>query len=551
MFNKKTLTVILLLSSIFSTVVYASNNHHNISHGTTFENVSELLAPFKNQGLDGLAGIAWLDYDRDKDLDLFLTGGLNTSNALFRNNGDGSFTDVTLSTGLHTESGHLAAVAGDIDNDGYPDLFVTGDGNIFNNATSSGTRLYHNNGKGGFTDISETANVPGSITTMSAAMADVNNDGYIDLFITGPGHAAFLTPPPFYDADRLYINNGNLTFTDVTDDAGVAGMLGSCAVSFSDYNTDGWQDIIVAVCNDNTPVLTPFYLYENNQDGTFTDVASATGLDIPGLWMSVTMGDFDNDGDFDIFSTNLGKFAIFGSGTQALLQNNGDGTYTDVAPDNIGLTEFSWGATFADWDNDGWLDLFFTGSLPNFPAPVFGGPGFGNPGRMFFNDGAGGFVENNEAHGLNLENDYTSGVSRADYDNDGFMDLVISTSAFERINPATGEVLFSGDGAPVLIQNQGNDNRSLTVRLHGKQSNSMGIGAVLELRTRDGLRQLRQVQAGSSFVSSETPWPIFGMGKQKKGILTITWPSGIVEQFKVKSNRTIDVREGKGRRIRN
>lgn len=550
MFNHKYISIILLLSSIFGIAVYANNNQANIDHGTRFENVSELLDPFKRQGLDHLGGIAWLDYDQDKDLDLFITGGKFTSNALFRNNGDGTFTDVTQSAGLYVESGSLAAVAGDIDNDGYPDLFVTGDGNIINNDISSGTQMYHNNGNGSFTDISATANVPGSITTMSAAMADVNNDGYLDLFVTGPGHAPFLTPPPFLDVDRLYINNGNLTFTDVTDAAGVAGGLGSCAVSFSDYNTDGWQDIIVAVCNDPALADTPFHLYENNQDGTFTDVASVTGMDILGLWMSVAMGDFDNDGDFDIFSTNVGKFLPRGAARHVLMQNNGDGTYTDIAPDIIGLTEFAWGSTFADWDNDGWLDLFFTGSFPNHPAPFFSGSGFGNPGRMFFNDGVGGFVEDNAAHGLNLETKFPSAVSRADFDNDGFMDLAIATSEFERINPATGDVLFSGDGTTVLIQNEGNDNRWVTIRLRGIVSNRMGIGAVLKLRTPDGLQQLRQVQAGSSFGSSETPWPTFGMGKQKKGMLTVTWPSGLVESYRVRSNRTFDIREGKGSKLK-
>lgn len=537
--KNRPLFALLIALTFFSPVIHAAGNHDQ----TTFENVSDLLQPFTHQGQDGLAGIAWLDYDADGDLDLYLTGGNLSSNGLFENDGHGAFTEVTAQAGLTTASGHFAAVAGDIDNDGYPDLFVTGAGNIFANGTNSGTRMYHNQGDGTFTNISATSNTPGSITAGSAAMGDVNNDGFLDLFVTGPGHAPFLTPPPFTDTDRLYLNNGDLTFTDITLSAGVVGGLGSCVASFSDYNNDGWQDIFVAVCNDPALQPTPFHLYENNQDGTFTDVASATGMDIMGLWMSITMGDFDNDGDFDLFSTNLGK--AIPDRPQILMRNNGNGTYTNVAPPEIAVTEFGWGSTFADWNNDGWLDLFFTGSLPLFPPPVFIGPGFGNPGRMYFNDGAGGFIENNAAHGLDLSSDYTSGVARADYDNDGAMDLAIATAAYEKLDPLTGEVIFSGEGTPVLLHNNSNNNHWLTLRLRGTQSNRMGIGAVLKLFTLDN-RQLRQVQAGSSFGSSESPWPTFGMGKQNIGILKVTWPSGIVEGYIVHSNRIVDLVEGSG-----
>ena len=300
--------------------------------GLHFEDKSELLE-FRRAGGEGLGGAAWLDYDNDGDLDLFLTNGRDPNrrnpevlkNGLFRNNNDGTFTDVAMEAGVENGSGNSCIVAGDIDNDGYTDIFLCGEGR-FAGPFQSLVKLYHNNGDGTFKDITWRAGVwdLGKRSEASVAMADINNDGYLDLFIASPGHIPFF--PGFGRGEaypnRLFLNNGDLTFTNISRLAGVDGLYmdeatgqmtsdGACAVGFSDYNRDNLVDIIVANCNaynlqHRTPGValfraTPFNLYRNNGDLTFTDVASDAGLDILGFWMGLAIGDFDNDGNIDFF----------------------------------------------------------------------------------------------------------------------------------------------------------------------------------------------------------------------------------------------------------
>ncbi len=519
----------------------ADTKRNNVAEtGTTFDDVSILLAPFTRSGMDGHGGFAWMDYDADNDLDLLIPGGIGSTTGLFRNNGDGTFTDVSAASGIDV-SGHGSVVAGDVDNDGYPDVYLSREGTLIGLAQNP-PRFFHNNGDGTFSDISATAGVSDSESTLMAAMADINNDGYLDLFVSSPGHRDFIFPPAKQTMEHLYLNNGDLTFTDITESAGVGAALGSCVPSFSHYDDDSWIDLFVGDCDSIEGLQTPFHIYRNNGDNTFTDVGAEAGL-TDGHWMSATLGDYDNDGDIDLFSTNFGPISPLGIvEPHALFRNNGDGTYTDVATPEMGINQFSFGASFADWDNDGWLDLFYTGAV-SFAG--FIGPAIGNPGHMFFNDGAGNFTENNEAHGLDLRNQFTTGVAQADYDQDGFVDLAIFTTAYEVRDPATGEVILSDDGAPVLLNNKGNNNHWVTIRPHGNESNRMAIGAQMRLYTRD-ITQIREVYAGSSFASSESPWPTFGMGKNRFGMLKVKWPSGLVEWFYVHSKRVVDVHEGEG-----
>ncbi len=500
--------------------------YYMLDRGVTFENVSEKIDFKREVDVEGFAGVAWLDYDNDNDLDLLLTNTVGASTGLFKND-NGNFIDVTEESGLFSLSGNSGVVVGDIDNDGYPDVFMSGMGHFFG-PLQSPTKLFHNNGDGTFTDIAIPAGIPGAETGLSAAMADINNDGLLDLFITSPGHLGVAFPPGLQHNDRLYLNNGDLTFTDITESAGVTGGRGSCVSSFSDYNRDGWVDLFVGACNDVTFAPAPFHLYRNNKDNTFTDVTVEAGLG-DGYWMSAAMGDINNDGHIDLFATNFGPFAPNGAAApHALYQNNGDGTFTDVASPELALNDFGWGATFADFDNDGFLDLFFTGSLPAFDLI---GPGLGNPGRMFFNNRQGGFVQDNEAHGLDLSSEYVTGVARGDFDNNGFPDIVISSSAYQITDSETGIQTEAGSGNPVLLKNNGNNNHWLTIRLKGVKSNSMGIGARISLHTWGGNRQVREVYAGSSFAASETPWPTFGLGKRYFAFALVDWPSGLSEWF--------------------
>lgn len=513
--------------------------------GVTFTDISAAIN-FQREAGEGFVGTAWLDYDADDDLDVLIANDAGFANGLFRNDGDNQFTDVTLAAGLTSNSGNSGIVVGDIDNDGYPDIFMSGAGH-FTGPAQSPTRLFHNNGDGTFTDIAPTADVPGGETALSAAMADINNDGYLDLFITSPGHLGVRFPPAAQHTDRLYLNNGDLTFTDISESAGVLGGLGSCAAAFSDYDNDGWMDLYVGICNDIHFTPRPFHLYRNNGDSTFTDVAVQAGIDKPGFWMAVALGDIDNDGDFDLFATSSGpNNPPFGEQSHVLYRNNGDGSYTDIAPPDMADSEFGWGASFADYDNDGFVDLFFSGSLP--PLGVVG-PGLGNPGRLFFNDGQGGFVQNSAALGVDLSSDFVSGLAQADFDRNGFPDLFIATSKIIVPNPP-GPPTIVGSGAPVLLQNNGNGNHWLTVQLEGTQSNRMGIGARIDLYTRGrhGARQVREIRAGSSFASCETPWPTFGLGKSKHASVKVTWPSGVVDwhSITVKEGKKVTLVEGEG-----
>jgi len=526
-----------------------------VDYGVTFDNVSALLGPYMRSATgEGLGGIAWLDYDQDGDLDLYLTNGVGAFNGLFRNNGDGTFTDMTFAAGVANGTGNSGVVAADIDNDGYPDIFLTGEGYLAG-PVQTPTSLYHNNGDGTFNDITATAGVPGAGTALSAAMGDVNGDGFLDIFIASPGHIPFLTGPGTGESheNKLYLNNGDLTFTDVTAVAGVGGLYvdffgdvvsdGACVAAFSDYNNDGLADIFVGNCNaywstslpkQPIPVRpTPFNLFRNNGDGTFTDVATVAGLDLPGFWMGLAFGDYDNDGDLDLFATSTGT-ALGGVFPHALFRNNGDGTYTEVSA-SVGIpnSEFGWGCTFADFDNNGAIDLYQVGSLPMFGIV---GPGAGSPGRLYFNDGNGSFVEDTAATGVDLSSKYTSGLAQGDFDGDGFADIAVMTAPY----PGVASEEF------VLLRNRGNNNHWLTVRLVGTMSNRDGIGALIVVETGKSVReagggkaagsavrrQLREVRAGSSLASSETPWPTFGLGQKRRAKVTVIWPSGLIESFR-------------------
>jgi enediyne biosynthesis protein E4 len=458
-----------------------------------------LLGPYTQETSgEGLGGIAWLDYDQDGNLDLYLTNGPSAPNGLFRNNGDGTFTNVSAETGVANGLGNSGVVIGDIDNDGYPDIFLTGEGRLAG-PVQTPTRMYHNNGDLTFTDITASAGVSG-----------------------------------------LYVD----AFGDIVSD-------GACVASFSDYNNDGLADIFVGNCNaffspniDPTPFVVrpaPLNLYRNNGDGTFTDVADAAGINLPGLWMGLAFGDYDNDGDIDLFATSLGT-AAQSNYPHALFRNNGDGTYSEVSTEvGIPNSEFSWGVTFADFDNNGGLDLYQAGALPLFGVI---GPGQGSPGRLYFNNGTGHFTEDTSATGIDLSSKYSSGLAQADFDGDGFTDIAIMTAPYSLDNVTVSSEDF------VLLRNQGNHNHWLTVRLVGTDSNRDGIGARIQVKT-GKKHQLHEVRAGSSFASSETPWPTFGLGKYHQAKITVTWPSGLTEIFpKNKANKLITLVEGTGKKHR-
>jgi len=531
-----------------------------VEQGVTFQNASAELAPFSRAATgEGLGGVAWLDYDQDGDLDLYLSNGVTMDpaspnfNALFRNDGDGGFTNVTFAAGVQNGFGTSGVLVGDIDNDGYPDMYLSGEGFVAG-PQQTPTRLYHNNGDGTFEEISAQAGVFSATSEMGAAFGDINGDGYLDLFVTAPGHIPFLTGPGTAASppNKLYLNNGDLTFTEIASTAGVTGQYevpgigtltdGACVVSFLDYDSDGDQDILVGNCNAYPyfpfpmPVRpTPFNLYRNNGDLTFTDVAPAAGLDIPGFWMGLAVGDVDNDGDEDFFATSLGAFNNAGL-SHAMMINNGDGTFSNNNA-GIGATEFGWGTTMADFDNDGDLDLFQVGALPLFGAI---GPGTASAGRLSYNNGDGTFTDGTADTGVNLSFDYTTGTAQGDYDGDGFADLVVITAPWSI--PQAG--LANPNGAPVLLRNNGNNNHAITVRLR-TASGASPVGTRVEAKVKHD-RQVRVVRAGSSMGSTNSPWPSFGIGARDDADVKVYWASGLVEEFDVGADKLVTLTEGTG-----
>ncbi len=569
-----TKTLLAVIAILFAVSQQVTSQTPNLS-GLHFEDKSTLL-DFRRESGEGLGGAAWLDFDKDGDLDLFMTNSQNIGvpgrrleNGLFRNNDDGTFTNISQQAGVANGLGNTCVVVGDIDNDGYPDIVLCGDGNAVTPFIHSPVKVYHNQRDGTFRDISWTSRIRSGGTEWGAAFADINNDGYIDLFIASPGHIPYVRGFGGGRAhpNKLYLNNGDMTFTDISQSAGITGLYvdkatgltasdGACAVGFSDYNTDSLLDIMVANCNafkvgqriygKELLRATPFNLFKNNGDVTFTDVASEAGLDTLGFWMAMTFGDFNNDGHIDFFASSTGTASnlLF---PHALMRNNGDGTFTDMTGDDLAETPFSWGASAADFDNDGDLDLFKAGSLPAFG--IIGTDA--SPGEFFRNDGSGVFVADHGATNIDLSADNVSGVAQGDFNGDGFPDVVIVRSAFQVTLPPYYNFNFDiPNGQPVLLQNQGNNNAWLTVRPVGVISNSMGIGARIEVFSpaNPDVRQVREVRAGSSFASSESPWPIFGLGSNSGNVsIKVSWPSGLVEEFSsVATGQIYDVVEGAG-----
>lgn len=476
-------------------------------------------------GGDGLAGAGWIDYDLDGDQDLYLSNGKTQFNVLYRNNGDGSWTDVTAAAGVAGDgTGSTMILVGDIDNDRYPDIFCSGDGGMMSIDGDSPTKFYHNNGDGTFTDITSSANVPGGFTTLGASFGDVDNDGFIDLFVTACGNL----PGDIQDTNKLYLNNGDLTFTDISQGSGVDVAKGACVSFFSDYNDDGFIDLFVGNCNEVID-LDPMQLqlFRNNGDNTFTDVGAAAGLGL-GLWMGLAPGDVDNDGDIDIFVTNVGNsFPGSPFGANTLYINNGDGTYTDWSdPLELDTLPWGWGTVAEDFDNDGYLDIYYNGSMPVPPFNVgcLDPTRLGNPGTFLFNKPEGGW----EHHSTDISPEattcrYTSGVASADFDNDGFVDLLTLTDAAS-----------SFDGDALLWKNEGNANNSICFCLSGTDANAMGIGARIIVDA-DTLTMTREVYSGSSFISTNSLCPTFGLGQNiQADAVRVIWPgSGAVVDYGV------------------
>lgn len=486
-------------------------------------------------------GGAFLDYDNDGYLDLYLVNSAAPS-ALFRNKGDGTFTDVTSSAKVDNQGSYGHGVAcGDYDNDGYVDIYVTNFGR---------NRLYHNNGNGTFTDVTAQADVGDSRWSSSATFFDYDSDGFLDLYVVNyinykldasapicfeevafsvtEKSRGYCHPKHFEGApDRLYRNNGDGTFTDATEAANIrdpGGMfLGKgLGVVAADFDTDGNPDLYVA--NDDTPN----YLFYNKGDGTFAEIAILTGCaysadGVAQAGMGVDAGDYNNDGFLDIFVTN------FSYETNTLYRNNGDGTFTDVSyKAQLGEESYlllGFGTGFFDADNDGHLDIFVANGhiFPNVEhtTDVLS---YKQPNQLFRNQGDGTFIERRlEGHVV------SRGTLFGDYDNDGDTDMLIT-----QLNSKV-----------TLLRNEINtSNNWLSLKLIGTRSNRDGIGTRVTL-TIGTESQTREVHRGSSYLSSNDPRLLFGLAEGTiVDKLQIHWQSGVVQILEnLRANQELVVTE--------
>ena len=444
-------------------------------------------------------GISFVDYDDDGWDDISITTANGLQPQFYKNN-SGTFTaDFLNLPNLNYQTKQINWV--DFDNDGDKDLFITSDTN--------GNRLLENDGSFNFSDITISAGLPNAnMFTFGSSWGDINNDGYLDIYVSNRDITGV-------NSNKLYKNNGNATFSDISISAGVDLVSLSFCSAFLDYNNDGYQDIYIS--NDKT--YTTNVLYKNNGDETFDDVSQISETDIAIDAMSVTVEDFNSDGWVDMYITNGPQGNVF-------LKNNGDGTFVDIAETSGTLfNSLGWGASFLDAENDGDIDLYVSGEVngsnPSYISAAF----YENLGNEIFNIPS----------DAGFDGDTGSSLSNAigDIDNDGFPEIVVSNN--------NNEDIFLWHNITI------SDNNWLKVKLEGTISNRDGIGSVMEIFS-NGNKQYRHVLLGEGYLSQNSNTEIFGLGGQTSvDYLKVTWLSGIVDYFyNVSANQLIEVTEGTG-----
>ena len=505
-------------------------------------------------------GVALYDYDNDGWLDIFLVNGSRLegfaagrepSSHLFRNNRDGTFTDVTAKAGLIHSGWGQGVCIGDYDNDGFEDLFVTYYGKNV---------LYHNNGDGTFTDVSEKAGVAGKKTRWGTgcAFVDYDRDGHLDLFAanyidmdlatapvpeSGPclyKSVMVACGPPGLNGGKniLYHNNGDGTFTDVSEASGITQANGTygLGVLTGDFDNDGWPDIYVA--NDSTPSA----LYQNKKNGKFEDIAIEAGCALsadgkPQAGMGVSAADYDLDGNLDIVKTN------FAGDTPSLYRNRGGANFEDTTfTAGLGMyTQYlGWGCGFFDFDNDGWPDILIcNGHVYPEVEQLRTEVGYAQRKLLYRNLRNGRFEDISMKVGPGISAPSASrGCAFGDFDNDGDIDVVVNTV----------------NDVPQLLRCDSKlNNNWIKVRTIGTKSNRSGIGARLKCVTRMAgetkpHEQIDEVRSGGSYISQNDLRIHFGLGNAEKvDLLEIRWPSGQVDAVKdLKANQLVYVKECEG-----
>jgi hypothetical protein len=503
------------------------------------------------------SGIAFFDYDNDGWLDIYLTNGsrLDTkwpagkapTTHLYKNNRDGTFTDVTEKSGLGRSGWQTGVCVGDYDNDGWDDLFCAFWGHNI---------LFHNNGNGTFTDVTAKAGLAQTHGRWGTGCSflDYDRDGYLDLFVCNFVKLDPDKPPSVDDAsfcqwkgvptmcgprglpgdtNILYHNNGDGTFDDVSEKAGILkpGPRYSITSVSYDFDNDGWPDIYVAV--DSMPSI----FFKNNHDGTFTDIAVMAGCAYNDdgheqAGMGLGVADYDGDGWFDIFKTN------FADDTSNLYHNNGDGTFSDLSFNSgvgINNTYVAWGCGFIDYDNDGWTDIVQVNGhvYPEIDKYNFGET-FKNPRLVYKNLGNGRFRDVSAEMGPGITARYSSrGAAFGDYDNDGGMDMLI----------------LNMNEPPSLLHNVGGNKQNwIKLKLVGTKCNRTAIGARARVITSKHI-QMDEVHSGTSVMSQSDLRLHFGVGTAETiDAIEVKWPTTQkVERFtQVKVNQILTIKESAG-----
>ncbi len=504
------------------------------------------------------SGALFLDYDSDGDQDLYIVNASHISpadetknnlnpatNTLFRNNGDATFTDVTQIAGVGDTGYGVGCAAADINNDGFPEIYVTNFGI---------NRLYLNNGNGTFTDIAENAGVSDKRWGTGCAFLDYDLDGYIDLYVVNymqyavhsekgwiiRGVRTYCSPTDQIDksnfkseSDILYRNNGDRTFTDVTEQAGIKHRAIGLAIAVGDYDNDGDPDIHIA--NDMEPDL----LYQNNGNGTYTDVTdfSGAGYDengMPGSGMGSAFGDYDNDGYLDLVVSNASSYPAI------LYQNENALFFSDISyTSGIGavtLPYFKWAVEFFDYNNDGLQDIYVSNGHLQDNISLFSDATYPQGDLLFQNTkNKNKYIFTNVSTEVGLSK-HTMMVGRGavfgDYDNDGDIDIFLN---------------HSNQPAKLLRNDGGNNNNWIIIQTIGTKSNTSGIGTRIKITT-DDLNLTKEVHSGSSYLSQNDLRLHFGLNKNTViDTLELKWTSGKKQQFtNVKVNQILKIHEEKG-----
>jgi hypothetical protein len=501
-------------------------------------------------------GCAFVDYDNDGWLDIFLVNGTRFETTwpqsqapvsrLYKNNRDGTFTDVTQKAGVAYTGWGQGVCAGDYDNDGWEDLYVTYWGDC---------ALWHNNGDGTFTNMAKKAGVttnPGNGKlrwNTGCAFLDYDKDGHLDLFVanyidfdpkTAPlGEAGpclykgliVACGPPGLEGGKniLFHNNGNGTFTDVSEKAGILKTAGTygLGVLVADFDNDGWPDIYVA--NDSSSSA----LYKNNHNGTFTDIGLEAGVAFsadgkPQAGMGVSAIDYDGDGQLDIVKTN------FAGDTTSLYRNLGKMSFDDQTfQTGLGKnTRFlGWGVGFIDLDNDGLPDIFICNGHVYPEVGENTESSYRERKVLYRNLGNGSFDDISLTSGPGiLEKVAGRGCAFGDFDNDGDIDVLVNC-----VN----------DVPQLLRCDQSSGNNWVKIKAVGTKSNRSGIGARIVCKA-GGRRQMDEVRSGGSYISQSDMRVHFGLGKEKSAEIEVRWPSGTIDSFRVDANKVVTVVEGKG-----